>query len=408
MMFFVNARCRAAARAKGPVPVLINAMHTTTGGGLAYLQNVLAELGKDTRFEWSLLIPKATAAVLQVPAEVRVIAPEIPTAFYKKQIWEQVQVPRLAQRIGARAVLCNANYVPLLAPRPVPILHTTCTAGRFAASMGMRWYWRGVKAMTLLSVLRARRVCAVAGHVRDEFTPMLLKPCRNKVVLTPPGKPPVPAKRPKADPNLVVAVGDMYPQKHYTTLVQAFARLLQERPQSRLVIVGRAVDAGIHAGLKQQIAAQKLQRSITLAGAVDHARLMELMATAAVFISTSEAESFNMPVVEAQALGVPCVLADVPCQRDVGGEAAVYVPVAYGGDVAAAYAMAMFGLLENPSLGAMLAARGKAQVATLTWANTAGAIGNALADVCGMPAVPAPKLEGRVVRQTGSKPHGLN
>jgi glycosyltransferase involved in cell wall biosynthesis len=101
-----------------------------------------------------------------------------------------------------------------------------------------------------------------------------------------------------------------------------------------------------------------------------------------VYVSTSSAEAFNMPVLEAMASGTPVVVFDTPFQREVAGAdaqaAAVFVPPV-GADVPAALAIALLGVLSNPTLAATLSKRGHQRAAGFSWQKTGQALTNALA-----------------------------
>lgn len=360
-----------------PPKVLLNAMHTVTGGGLTYLQGILPHLAADNRFTWVLLAPAATLAKLDIPAGVE--TQEAPTlGFWKGHWWEQMTLPGLARQWGVRAMVCNANYVPLLAARPIPILHTTPRAAGQAQTRRMKIYWAVLKALTRLSLYRAPAALSVAQHVIADYAgPRTAR----KVQVAPPAVTlPAPVATPR-DPNLVLTVGDFYPQKDYPTLLRAFKILLGQRPQTRLLLVGRAVDPRVTQEVKQLLGELGLSRAVTLAGAVPHARLLQALQQASAYISTSTAECFNLPVLEAMACGVPCVLPDTDFQREVADKAGVYVPTGKGGDIPAAFAVALFAVLETPSIHDMFANAGLARATQFGWDKTAAHIGNVLARV---------------------------
>jgi len=77
-------------------------------------------------------------------------------------------------------------------------------------------------------------------------------------------------------------------------------------------------------------------------GYVAHARLSELYRGAEVFVYPSRFEGFGMPVVEAMACGVPCVVSSHPSLDEASGDAAVRVdpddPAAIAAGVRAAVA----------------------------------------------------------------------
>jgi glycosyltransferase involved in cell wall biosynthesis len=357
--------------------VLINAMHSTTGGGVTYLRGIVPELAKDDRFDWQLLVPQAALAGWDVPGNVMVrIVPEM--GFAKGHMWEQLVLPWKAWRWGVRTVLCNANYTPLLALRSVPIIHTTPKAAGQAQGGSMKLYWKVLKLLTRVSVWNAPLAFSVAQHVVADYVGAK---GAKKVRIANPAIAQGGVAAGERDPNLVVTVGDFYAQKDYPLLVRAFKLLRDKRPGTRLMMIGRPVDAKVRNDVLALVRELKLADAVTLTGGMPHDKLMQALGRASLYVSTSKAECFNIPVLEAMASGVPCVLPEVDFQREVAGDTAVYVPVDKGGDVAAAFAVAMFGVLETPGLGEGLGRAAQKRAAGYTWAATARVIGDGLAEV---------------------------
>jgi glycosyltransferase involved in cell wall biosynthesis len=362
--------------------VLINALHTTTGGGLIYLQGILPELVRDERMQWQLLTSAATQAKLIIPAGVVVrVAPKL--GFGVSHLWEQLWLPVLARVWSCKVVLSNANYGPLLAPRASIILHTTPRAA--AAWEGAFWkvYWALLKALTQACVARAPLFFSVAKHIVADYA---AAQTMQNLRLAPPAI--AHENIPEAvvrDPNLVLAVGDFYPQKNYPLLLRAFAKLREAVPKARLMIVGRPVQQTVRDDVMTLARELNITSGLTLVPGLPHDQLLKAMAQAAVYVSSSSAEAFNMPVLEAMACGTPVVVLETPFQREVAGAdpqaAAVFVQANEGGDVPAALAIALLGVLANPPIAETLARRGRARAAQFTWPNTARTIANGLAEI---------------------------
>ena len=354
--------------------ILLNAMHASTGGGVTYLRGILPELARDERFDWTLLATEKTLAGWTLPEGVKVkIAPEL--GFAKGHLWEQLVLPFLAYEWGMHTILCNANYTPLLAWRSVPIIHTTPRAAGQAQSKGMKLYWKVLKVLTSLSVWNAPVAFSVAHHVIPDYVG---KCGARKVKVASPAVD-VPHQDIERDANLMVTVGDFYAQKDYPLLVRAFKVLREKRPATRLMIIGRPVDAKVRDEVLALVRELKLADAVTLTGGMPHDRLLHTLARSSLYVSTSKAECFNIPVLEAMASGVPCVLPNADFQREVAGDTAVYVPVDKGGDIAAAFAVAMYGILENKMMADALRKNGLKRAAGYTWAATAKVIGDGLA-----------------------------
>jgi glycosyltransferase involved in cell wall biosynthesis len=360
-----------------PSKILINAMHTTTGGGLVYLQNVLPWLAADKRFEFTLLMPESGLEKISVPKNVTVWpAPNL--RFGLSHVWEQVVLPFQAR--GFAAMWCNANYAPLLARRPVPTIHTTPRAAAQYSDWGMWFYWLVLKALTRASLLRAPAALSVARHVIADYAgPRTAR----KVKVAAPA---APAKASAAArvPGLIITVGDYYPQKNYSTLLRAMKLLHQQLPKARLQIIGRPIDPAVAAQVKKTITELGLQKIVTEVGPLPHDKLLQRLAGASVFASLSQAECFNMPVLEAMSQGTPVIAGDYDFQHEVAEGAALYVPLHKNGDVPAAVATALLGLLLNPTVSSHLAKAGRARAKRFSWQKTAATIGETLAKVCAL------------------------
>ncbi|PZP39786.1 MAG: hypothetical protein DI585_03055 [Pseudomonas fluorescens] len=361
-------------RPSRPIPVVLNALHATTGGGLTYLRGILPELAKEARVRWIVLAPQAALEGMEIPANVDVkVAPVL--GFAAGHMWEQFVLPFKALGWGAKTIVCNANYTPLLAWRSIPILHTTPKAGASAQSARMRWYWSVLERLTKLSLWNAPYAFAVAKHVVREY---LGEAAAAKVKMVPPGVDAALADVPVRDPNLVVAVGDFYAHKDYPQLVRAFGMLRAQRPESRLMIIGRPVDVAVRNEVLNLIRELKLADAVTLTGGMPHTLLLQAVARASVFVSTSKAETVQIPALEAMAVGTPVVTSDLPHGEEFVGAAGVLVPVGKGGDVDSAFAVAMYGVLENEALANGLRAKGLERVKSYTWTKAAATLNAAV------------------------------
>jgi glycosyltransferase involved in cell wall biosynthesis len=122
----------------------------------------------------------------------------------------------------------------------------------------------------------------------------------------------------------VLHVGSEIPRKRLDVLFEVFARLHAKNPELRLVQQGARLSEAQRAhvdrlGIKDALFQPPRLERRTLAG---------LYRRAAVVLVTSEAEGFGLPVIEALACGAVVVASDLPVLREVGGDAALYAPVA--------------------------------------------------------------------------------
>jgi glycosyltransferase involved in cell wall biosynthesis len=358
-----------------PPLILLNASHTVVGGGLTYLQGVIRELDGSSEFRWLLLAPEPTLSILKVPQGWTMRAAPSP-GFLALHLWEQCVLPLWARRHGVSVVLCNANYVPLAAPRPVPILHSPSSPGRAQAkTLRQRIYWHTLDVMTELSLWRSSHAIAIADIAIHPYRAARALEKRRRLFHAPPGRPPVPAPSGK-DPDLVVAAGNILPTKRYDLLVRAMAIIATQRPGTRLEIIGHPFDEAVTADLHRVIGDFGLAERVTLAGFIPHDQLMRRIREASIVVSASVAEVANLVVLEAMTVGTPVILADTDAQREMAGPAGLLV--SDNDDPARSYASALLALLEDRARQRAMAEAGRRRAERFNWANTASAIVSAL------------------------------
>ncbi|MBI4184343.1 MAG: glycosyltransferase family 4 protein [Proteobacteria bacterium] len=373
-------------------PVLVNAIHAKSGGGVTYLRALLPRLAADSALEVHLAIGARERPLFEpIPGAVLVHAVAA-RPFLAELAWEQLVLPRLARRLGVRATFSLANFGPLLAPRPVVLLSNLLAVGREEHRPGKRLYWGALALMTALSLATSARAIAVSAFARERlgFNDRL----RRKVTVIPHGVEPVffvPGPRPP-DEGFLLAVGDLYVQKNYLALVDAFARIAPRRPGLELKIAGAPVDSGYAGAVRRRIAALGLEGRVRLLGRQDRDALIDLYRRAALFVLPSTVESFGMPLLEAMAAGAPVACARASALPEVAGEAALYFDPHDPRQIAAAIERA----LDEPGLKERLGAAGRARARAFDWERTARATIDLLKEAGGAapPGAAAGWLEG--------------
>jgi glycosyltransferase involved in cell wall biosynthesis len=147
--------------------------------------------------------------------------------------------------------------------------------------------------------------------------------------------------------------------------VVAFERL--NDPAARLVLRGFVNDAEFIKQLDQRIANSSLRHAIERRDYEASADLDALYAEADVLLFLSQYEGFGLPVIEAQARGIPVVCSDIPVLREVGGDGALYVDR----DDAEMVATAIRQCRSDIPFRNGLIAKGHANAAKYSWERTA-------------------------------------
>ncbi|WP_223734597.1 glycosyltransferase family 4 protein [Streptomyces purpurogeneiscleroticus] len=107
--------------------------------------------------------------------------------------------------------------------------------------------------------------------------------------------------------KLVVAAGRLIRIKNYRLLIDAFARVVEQRPDWRLRLYGRGPEAR---ALRSRIHELGLSEQVTMMGA--HAPIEPEWAKGSIAAVSSDGESFGMTIVEAMHAGLPVVATDCP------------------------------------------------------------------------------------------------
>lgn len=109
-----------------------------------------------------------------------------------------------------------------------------------------------------------------------------------------------------ADEQLVIGhIGRFNQQKNHKFLIEVFAEVLKQKPNALLMLVG---DGEKKSEIKEQINALGIEESVIFTGV--RSDVPALLSAMDVFVFPSFYEGMPNTVIEAQATGLPCVIAD--------------------------------------------------------------------------------------------------
>ena len=229
----------------------------------------------------------------------------------------------------------------------------------------MRGYYNGCDQVLVPSELTRRHLLTYGVRA-----PIAVLP--TGIPTPPPGLPsPAEVRRrwdiPPGSP-LFLYVGRLAPEKNLETLLRAFARIVQARPDARLLLAG----SGMGEAATQQAAQQLgIAERTVFTGFLDRAQLDPLYAAADVFLFPSKTETQGLAVGEAMACGTPCVVVNA-------GGAPESVRDGVDGflvdDDPAQMAERALRLLEDAPLRRRMSAAARAHAATMTPEKVAGRI----------------------------------
>jgi len=169
----------------------------------------------------------------------------------------------------------------------------------------------------------------------------------------------------------LVFVGRVVPSKRVDHIVRALGLVRRSGlAQARLWIVG-SWDEKYRRALDRLIADLGLEGHVTFFGHVDAALKEQLMARAHVFVMTSVREGWGLVVTEANALGTPAAVYNVPGLRDSTRDG--QTGLVCRRNTPSALAQAILSLHAQPLLYARLREQAWVSVKELSWDRTARA-----------------------------------
>lgn len=359
-----------AAADKPRVGLLFNGLHSKSGGGLTYLNNILPYMADDKDFDLHLCIHEDQKDVLPKNMKgITVHTLDFRQGFWRLQFHEQIELPRLARRIGADVTFSPANYGPLWAPNSVVLLRNALSVAFVERRVVKLGYWALVYLGTFLSLLVSRQAIAVSEYAKNAASGGLIGLFGRRFTVVPHGVSDIFAasKKPDNRENFLLAVSDIYVQKNFKNLIAAIARLKPEHPGITLKIAGNPIDGDYFQELKEKISEQGLIGDIEFLGSLPPQELVPLYQRCGVFVFPSTVETFGNPLVEAMACGAPIVCSNTAAMPEVVGDAAEFFDP---GNVDS-MATTIGEVLGNASLRKTLSKKALARSKSFSWQQTA-------------------------------------
>lgn len=364
-----------------PLVLLINGLHSKSGGGVTYLRNILEKFTGREDLKVNVLLQKDQANMFgEFRGNVHSIkinnTKSLPMLLFKEQFFTIYW----SQKLAADVVFSPANFGPLLWTKSVILLRNAIGVKDVEDRFFKRVYWQLLYIATLISIKRASRVISVSKYAMTGVTNIGNTEEIKKIQIIPHGVSSLFSydETIKREPNRLLFVSDLYVQKNLHTLLKALA-ILKEKVDFHLDVVGAAVDQNYRNWIVAQIKRLKLESRVTLRGHAKPEELREYYSKCSVFVFPSTVETFGNPLVEAMACGAPIACSNSAAMPEVAGDAVMYFDPGKVDDMADVICTLLSDPEKRESLG--VAARERAKI--YSWTMTADATARVFHEVVG-------------------------
>jgi glycosyltransferase involved in cell wall biosynthesis len=320
--------------------VLLNAVAAKMGGAANYIRTLARELADADQHEFLFLVPKSQAAAIrEIAPHIRVIVNNIAEQPFPRRLWfDQVELPRILRRERIDVLFSTANFATFFCPcRQLLLVRNSLYFSSLYRSKILPHKSPKTRAGEALRRWLACR-SAMASDVVLTPSQAMLDELRTAVqprgaLVNHYGVDPQrfrPMKKTFAENGCVSLVfTSLYSEhKNVGTLFRALLELEASGQKCRLITTAdpewEKIDNPIRDADRKLADELKRRAVLELTGMLAGSALDQLYARADIFVYPSVVESFGHPLLEAMAAGLPIVAADVPINRELCRNAALY------------------------------------------------------------------------------------
>jgi glycosyltransferase involved in cell wall biosynthesis len=244
--------------------------------------------------------------------------------------WEQWILPRLALANGVDVLLCPYNTAPVRLHtriRLILVIHDLIFLDKsmqrsISSVQNIGRHYR--RAVVPLVAKKAFHIVTVSEYSKQRIIAELGIP-EFRITVIPNAIGEFWFERRKktiSDRPYILTVSGEAPSKNLVRLIQAFAHIHRVQPQIRLIVVG--VKPTAHHYFQAVADSLGVGADVILTPFLSDDELKCLYQNAELYVCSSLAEGFGIPVLEAMAMGIPLACSDQTSMPEVCGEAACY------------------------------------------------------------------------------------
>ena len=193
------------------------------------------------------------------------------------------------------------------------------------------------KLVVLWAVLRSKKVIVPSHETMEDFIRIYPYINRTKYILAGEGVDPELLQKNKLDPNQVMSkyginkpfllyISSFYEHKNVPKLIESYEVLKNDYGyKGQLVLIGK--NDKFAENIKALIEEKNLSTNIIMPGMQNYVTDEETVAlrkAAQAYVFPSLKEGFSLTPMEAQAFGLPAIVSDIPCHREIYRDSVLY------------------------------------------------------------------------------------
>ncbi len=289
-----------------------------TGVG-RYLEGILSYWSKmDQNFVLFFKDEIPELPILSSPNFKKVLVP-----FWLKRegwLWEQIALPFALRRERVEILFSPSYSTPLIGKqKKVVVIHDLSyfrNPSWFSPKEGFKR-----RLFSKLSVRVAKKIITVSNFVKDEIEERF-NFAKGKVDVIYHGVNPLFYFQNKKRENIILTVGAIFQRRNIPLIVESLSLLGFDN--WRLTIVG---DNRTYPRINIENIVEKMgmDRLVSIEGYIGDEELLRLYNTSSIFVSLSEYEGFGLPILEAMACGLPCLLFNGHSYSELFSDSAYFV-----------------------------------------------------------------------------------
>lgn len=167
--------------------------------------------------------------------------------------------------------------------------------------------------------------------------------------------------------KFILYVGTLQPRKNIPQLLEAFARIKNDVPDTKLVVAGNRKAHNYDRQIDEVLEKNLLSGDVIFPGFISEEDKAAVFHLAHVFVFPSYYEGFGIPVLEAMSQKVPIICSNIPSLKEVAKRGAIFFEI---GNIAD-FSKKLYNICVNQDLRDGLILTGRDQAGSYSWQKNA-------------------------------------